>query len=234
MKDTAPESNPHSADKVRERFHKSTFEKIDGDRRNRILDVALSEFALKGYNAASINEISRNAGISIGSMYSYFASKEDLFLTVIDSGFSVLEEALTLAESDSADPFELFEHLLRVARDYARAYPELTHVYMETATQGLAPLSARLSYRLESISAELYGRVLADGRSRGLIRKDLDDGAISFFLDDILIAVQFSFASDYYRERLRIFAGQNAFDDDGEKLIRSLSALVRSALAPIA
>jgi len=165
-------------------------------------------------------------------MYSYFASKEDLFLTVVDSGFSVLREALSIAEEGSTDPFILFERLLRTARDYASRYPELTRIYMESATQGLSALSARLSYSLESITAELYRCALIAGRNAGLIRTDLDDGAIAFFLDDILIAVQFSFASDYYRERLRVFTGSKTLDDNGEALIRSLSALVRSALEP--
>lgn len=216
----------------RARFHKDTFEKIDDERRKRVLDVAIAEFAAKGYSAATVNDMARKAGISIGSMYSYFASKEDLFLTVIDSGYVVLERALTEAESGTTDPFELFGRLLGKARDYARSHPELNQIYIDMATQSLAPLSGRLSYSLESVTAGLYRRALKAGRASGQIRTDLDPGVIAFFLDDLLIAVQFSFASDYYRERLRILAGDAVFDDDGEALIAALVRLVRSALAP--
>lgn len=217
---------------TRTRFHKATFEKIDDERKERILAAARAEFASKGFSAANVNDIARLAEISIGSMYSYFASKEDLFLTVVDSGMAVLEGALALAETGSPDPFELFERMLRMARDYARRYPELTHIYMESATQGLSPLSARLSFRLESVTADLYRRTLAKAREKGMIRDDLDDGAIAFFLDNILIALQFSFASDYYRERLRVFVGPTALDDDGDALIKALVALAKDAIAP--
>ncbi|HPG87271.1 MAG TPA: helix-turn-helix domain-containing protein, partial [Spirochaetales bacterium] len=60
------------------KFHRKTFDRIDPERRAMILRVAMAEFASKGYSATGINELSRKAGISIGSLYSYFASKEDL------------------------------------------------------------------------------------------------------------------------------------------------------------
>ncbi|MGL6107794.1 TetR/AcrR family transcriptional regulator, partial [Romboutsia sp.] len=61
-------------------FCKPTFNNIPNEKRNRILEEAEKEFAQKGFIGANINKISKNAGISIGSMYSYFESKEDLYL----------------------------------------------------------------------------------------------------------------------------------------------------------
>ncbi len=43
-----------------------------------------------GFSAANINVMAKNAGISIGSMYNYFESKENLFLAVVDYGYKVL------------------------------------------------------------------------------------------------------------------------------------------------
>ena len=228
-----------SSEPTRARFHKGTFEKIDPDRRARILEVAKVEFAAKGYQAASMNRIVQLSDISMGSMYSYFASKEDLFLTVVDSGYLVLEEALAKAEAESVrdaagriDPYSLFERLLREARDYARSYPEFNQIYLDAATQGLSSLSGKLSRRLETITADLYRRALAAGVEAGTVRRDVDEGAVAFYLDNLLVSVQLAFSSDYYHERLRIFTGRSALDDDGEALIHSLVVLVRASLAP--
>lgn len=54
------------------------FEKLDEKKRQRILDAARQEFARVPYEAASINQIIRNAGISRGSFYTYFEDKRDL------------------------------------------------------------------------------------------------------------------------------------------------------------
>ena len=43
------------------KFHKRTFEKTTEDRRQKVLEVAINEFAAKGYSATSINDIARNA-----------------------------------------------------------------------------------------------------------------------------------------------------------------------------
>ena len=47
-----------------------------------ILSVALDEFARSRYNDASFNRIIKNCQMAKGTMYYYFKSKEDLFLTI--------------------------------------------------------------------------------------------------------------------------------------------------------
>jgi AcrR family transcriptional regulator len=44
-----------------------------------ILDAALAEFVERGYSAARLDDIARRAGVSKGTLYLYFASKEALF-----------------------------------------------------------------------------------------------------------------------------------------------------------
>ena len=74
--------------------HKEAFERISEERKNSILDVAVEEFSSKGFKNANINIIAKNAGISIGLMYKYFATKEDLFFTCISKGMVVLRDTL--------------------------------------------------------------------------------------------------------------------------------------------
>ncbi|MCP3870504.1 MAG: helix-turn-helix transcriptional regulator, partial [Gammaproteobacteria bacterium] len=62
-------------------FNKA-FAKIDTEKRLRVLDTATKVFAEKGFVGANINIIAREAGVSIGAMYNYFDTKENLFLTV--------------------------------------------------------------------------------------------------------------------------------------------------------
>jgi AcrR family transcriptional regulator len=51
----------------------------------RLLVAALAVFARRGYGAASVKEIVSQAGCSKGAFYNHFASKEELFLTLLES-----------------------------------------------------------------------------------------------------------------------------------------------------
>ncbi len=52
--------------------------------KGRLLEVALAEFLAHGYGATSINRIVRAAGVSKTTVYSRFASKEQLFRAIMD------------------------------------------------------------------------------------------------------------------------------------------------------
>jgi AcrR family transcriptional regulator len=52
--------------------------------RTRLLDSAKRVFARRGFHAASVEEIAREAGATTGAIYSNFAGKEDLFLALFE------------------------------------------------------------------------------------------------------------------------------------------------------
>ena len=55
----------------------------DPAKRNQILDGARIVFTRMGFDAASMSDITREAGVSKGTIYVYFKNKEDLFLALI-------------------------------------------------------------------------------------------------------------------------------------------------------
>lgn len=53
-------------------------------RRNQILDAATQVFASKGFHRATIKDIARVASIADGTIYTYFASKTDVLLGILN------------------------------------------------------------------------------------------------------------------------------------------------------
>jgi TetR/AcrR family transcriptional regulator, transcriptional repressor of aconitase len=53
-------------------------------RRSQILRAAMTCFARQGFHATSMDDVVRESGLSVGAIYSYFPSKEDLFLALSD------------------------------------------------------------------------------------------------------------------------------------------------------
>lgn len=62
----------------------SVFENLPDDKKQKIIDAAIEEFALNGYRNGSTNEIVKKAGISKGILFHYFENKKNLYLYVLD------------------------------------------------------------------------------------------------------------------------------------------------------
>ncbi|MGH1569672.1 TetR/AcrR family transcriptional regulator [Methylobacterium sp. P31] len=75
----------------------------EGDKRRQILDGARKVFLSAGFDGASMGEIARAAGVSKGTLYVYFDSKEDLFEALIVQEKGSLAEALFALDADDPD-----------------------------------------------------------------------------------------------------------------------------------
>lgn len=63
--------------------HDPRWRRLPEERPQQILDAALSVFAEHGIDAAKLEEIAARAGVSKGTIYLYFPSKEELFKEVV-------------------------------------------------------------------------------------------------------------------------------------------------------
>lgn len=209
---------------------RKNFQSTSPERQRSIMTAAVREFAEKGFNGANINIIARQAGVSIGSMYSYFESKESLFLTVMEYCLTTLDEALTsIHVTDGV--IVAFEDMLRMARATSIKHPEITQIYLDCASQSLVPLSGRLSNAAESVTIKLYKDILINDKAVGRVRRDLDIDSTAFMLDNMVMMYQFSFASDYFSERKKLFFGSLDVSDSDET-IREMVDFVRRAVEP--
>lgn len=69
-------------------------------RRRRIQAAAREVFAERGYAKASIEHIAKQAGLSVGAIYLYFRSKEDLYVSLLEETLAHLDTELAAARAD--------------------------------------------------------------------------------------------------------------------------------------
>jgi len=210
------------------KHYKEAFQKVASEKQVRILNAATEEFANKGFPGANINTIAKNAGISIGAMYNYFGSKDDLFLTIIDRAHAILEDVIGDVERSECDLFESIEKLLRAAQTYSRRYPAYTQIYLDMTSEGLSHLSRQLSGQMETVSSKFYGTLMAKAADAGQINPDIDTRVASFCVDNLIMMLQYSYASDYFKERMKLFIGVDAVSDD-ERIIQEMMRFIRGA-----
>ena len=116
-----------------------------GDREGRRRDIlhAASQILVKrGYSDLNMRDVARDAGVSAGTLYSYFATKEEIFETLLIQRYGDVLEAIEAVEVDR--PADI-EGLLQVAipafietyRVYGRHFSAWRH-YM-ASNPGEAP-----------------------------------------------------------------------------------------------
>ena len=212
-------------------YCKPTFMNIPEEKREKILSVAVNEFAHNGFENANINTIAKKAEVSVGSLYKYFDTKTDLFLTSVDYGLKNLEVIMeTIVKSDE-DVMVKLEKLIRVAIEFSRRNTVLIKLYNEVTSESNAELVKKIATYVESVTSEAYKKAVIEGQVAGEIRTDIDPGMAAFFVDNLLMNIQFSYACDYYCERYKIYAGEDIFQKDEfaiENILRFIKAALKS------
>ena len=212
-------------------YCKPTFMNIPEEKREKILSVAVNEFAHNGFENANINTIAKKAEVSVGSLYKYFDTKTDLFLTSVDYGLKSLEVIMeTIVQSDE-DVMVKLEKLIRVAIEFSRRNTVLIKLYNEVTSESNAELVKKIATYVESVTSEAYKKAVIEGQVAGEIRTDIDPGMAAFFVDNLLMNIQFSYACDYYCERYKIYAGEDIFQKDEfaiENILRFIKAALKS------
>jgi AcrR family transcriptional regulator len=138
--------------------------------RARLLAAAAQEFARAGLERASVDAISLAAGYAKGTIYNYFASKEELFLAVV-------EEASAQATASSPAPAgaaarERLAAVLAGFCAWAREHDALARVLVRECLMGTPGLYPRVIGAEAPFVGELE-TILRDGARRGELRDDV-------------------------------------------------------------
>jgi len=193
---------------------KPTFDNLSEEKRHLIIRTATSEFAHNGFENTNINTIAEKAGISVGSLYKYFESKQDLFLFTIAHGTDVLKDVLSSIVPAALTLEEKLNALIEAIQTTSREQKELIRLYSELTSVGNSELVKRLSYEIEAVSATMYTALMREEQKKGTIRGDIEAPMAAFLMDNLFISLQFSYASEYYRQRFGIYLGATIEERD--------------------
>lgn len=95
--------------------------------RNSIAQEALKEFMEKGYEGASIRSIAKKSHTSVGNIYKYFDSKEDLYENLIGSVYKIL--------IDYIKQFDMVELNERASFIFDELMEKIMEVFNESSTE---------------------------------------------------------------------------------------------------
>lgn len=142
----------------------SKFLKLEPEKRDRILNAAISEFAQKGYKNASTNEIVKEAGISKGLIFHYFKNKKQLYLFLYDYLMEIIgEEYFQKSWLDEKDFLEKIRMASLAKLELFRRFPLIFKffltAYSETDDEVKEEVDVRSQKMIEISLPRIYDNV---------------------------------------------------------------------------
>ena len=150
------------------------FFNMPADARSRLLDLAIREFAERGFDKASLNEILSRAGISKGAYYYYFDDKEDLFATAIESALDALLGRLPIPAFETLTPAEFWPAVERCVEQWSAMYDDLSNDLLKVTLH--VNEARRRSPRFATVMAKaqtVWRTLVEAGQRLGCVRTDI-------------------------------------------------------------
>ncbi len=145
--------------------------KLIEKRREQIIEAAVDLFIHKGFHKTTTREIARASGFSIGTLYEYIESKEDILYLVCDSIHNEMEERLREAITYNGSGLKSLKLALKsLIRVMDQVNDRVLLIYQETKSLPHEAMTYVLR-REESITG-IFEEILHKGMEDGSIRTD--------------------------------------------------------------
>ncbi|MBQ1871391.1 MAG: TetR/AcrR family transcriptional regulator [Lachnospiraceae bacterium] len=203
-------------------------QKLTEEKLREILEKGSKEFAEKGFERASMKNIAKSAGISVGVLYKYYENKDDFFDACLEDSLKVLSEKMEEFNSWDITPRDRIERLLHLVLEFSRENPDAVRMYHEITSSSFTEKARKLATHIESISAKTYRDYMTALKEADLLKEDIIPEAAAFFFDNCLMMLQFSYNVDYFDERKKLYLG-SVYDND-DVLIKQMMLMLDGAL----
>lgn len=207
---------------------KRTFNRLDDDKKERVMRAAIEEFQAHGFENAKIEGIAQNAGVAKGSIYQYFDDKKELFLYsvtwAIENFMKMIDRQTPLKDMD------VYEYFLSGSRErfeMIRKEPLLISFAIDFSQGKYGSLAVEINRELKRVGEEYELKLIANGKKRGTIRDDLDDKILLLFFQGVtekfnmeILAMAKNFESELSEEQF----------NETESLVKSMVTLLKQGM----
>jgi AcrR family transcriptional regulator len=202
---------------------REAFFNLKTEKRERIVDAGIDEFAEYGYQPASISRIVERADIAKGSFYHYFEDKKDLFKYILqllgDMKLKILGPVLM--EAGSRDFFDTVRDMYLNSIRWVLQEPKLMRISQSVMLD--RELRNEVLEDNQQKAINYYLSLINIGVARGDLRQDLDRELTAH----ILLVLQFAMVDIYYEKHGQEIE-ETAFMSLAEKILNTIAIGIRN------
>lgn len=142
--------------------------------RAKLLEVAISEFARKGYHGVAVDDIVDKAGYNKRMVYHYFGSKQKIYQEAILHVYSRLETLETAIAAEHKDPRIRLTNLFASYFDFLQQNPEFFRILLwENLNKGMGISGNERILRKDPVLVQ-FRKIINEGVEAGIFRSGLD------------------------------------------------------------
>lgn len=210
----------------KQKHHKDVFDKIPEKKRTKLLEAAVTEFSSRGFEKARISDIARRAGVSHGSIYTYFKTKDDILKYIIQSIADIQSQGFSFAEDYDGDIIDSIRSILSKSFYIAETEPGIMAVWVSLSFE----YNARFSKQIQELEAEgirNWQILLEKARDRGEISAKVDLGAAAYLIDSLVANILKGYISEHEKMKLKKHFGDSF---EKEEIIDRILTVLRPLL----
>jgi len=157
------------------------------DKKAQIFSVAKKLFSEKGFKDTNVAEITREAGVAVGTFYLYYSSKEKLFFDVFMEENLKLKQLCLDSLDYSASPQTIIEQMLRINMEGFATNPILRQWYQSNVYQKLEQVF-RKENAMDSMTFlyDVFLVLVERWQAEGKMRRDIDSRMIMMLFAAII------------------------------------------------
>jgi AcrR family transcriptional regulator len=211
----------------------STWFRLDDTKRERVLQAAMQEFGDHGYSTGSLNTIAREAEIAKGSLFQYFADKQEFFAHVCDEASRRIRGDMErrIAELNFQQSFTdwLTDVCFAWSEYFAdhpleRAVTAATNLEIDNGVRAVVRATAELHY------IQVIQPLIQMWRDRNEIRPDTDDDVLLALL---LMLLPHLALAPYYDGLDPVFGLRGRTPEEQRPIIRRILTGLSPVFKPV-
>jgi AcrR family transcriptional regulator len=144
---------------------------VESDVRQRIVAAARRHFFAHGFRGVTMDDLAGELGMSKKTLYAHFPSKTALVEAVLHDKFSGLEVDVARATAECSSDFAVSLH--RLLACIQRHTDEIRSPFLRDIQREAPDLFRVVEGRRREVIRRHFGKILAQGRREGLVRKDI-------------------------------------------------------------
>ncbi|MFZ6029610.1 MAG: TetR/AcrR family transcriptional regulator [Chloroflexota bacterium] len=165
-----------------------------------LISAARQCFAANGYFNVRIADIARQAGMSQGSIYWYFASKEELLKAVLSEAFESLGSLMAQAAAGTGSARQKLDDLIDRLLNHARQGSDLTAIMISMLGYQNGEMFIRLGFDMDEIGLGYTQSLLAilnQAQSEGIIPAEHDSLALTIMFFGMFNGMNLVYGQDW-------------------------------------